>query len=112
MGTRSKIKSTLSHLLEPQGNLGLSGSSSGDHETLLDERPDDALSVVDGSVSLGEHQLVGATEEDGHGLSGVLHSCHLDDLVSRSRDGDLSDVLGASELVGGHGVDVSDGLAA
>ena len=59
-------------LLELKGDLGLGGPAPGDHEPLLYEGTDDALGVMNGTVGLGEDELVGTTEEDRHGLSGVL----------------------------------------
>lgn len=42
-------------------------SAAGDDESLLDEAPDDAEGVVERTVSLLDHQLVGAADHDGDG---------------------------------------------
>ena len=102
----------LGELFQPEGHLGLGGTSSGNHEPLLDERSDDTLGVMHRAVGLCQDKFVTASEQDSHGLSWVLDPGHLDDFVSTSGGRDLTHSFGESQLVGTHRVNVGDGVAA
>lgn len=80
------------------GDLHLDGSSTWNQESLLDEGSDDTEGVMEGSLSLLEHELVGSSNEDGNSLLLGWASSHLDDLLG-STGADLLDEIGMSELL-------------
>ena len=99
-------------ILETEAGLNLGRAAAGDQSALLDQTPHDALSVVDGPIGLLQHQVVGPTEQDRHGLAGILHAGELDHLVPAAGHDDVADVVGRPELVGRHGIGMGDGGAA
>ena len=108
---RVQSRSGHRHLPQPQGRLRLGGPTPGDDTTDLHEGPHDALRVVDRSVRLGEDEVVRSAEEDRHGPARIRHTHELHDLVTRSGEDDVPDVLGRSELLGAEGIDVRDRCA-
>mmetsp|Transcript_12208 Transcript_12208/g.25759 ORF Transcript_12208/g.25759 Transcript_12208/m.25759 type:complete len:174 (-) Transcript_12208:1169-1690(-) len=94
-----------------EGGLRLRRSSSGDYESFLDQGAYDALSIVNGSICLGEDELVRSSKKDRGSFAGIGDSCEFDDLVSRSGKDDVPDVGGGAEFFGCERVDVGDGCA-
>lgn len=86
------------------------------HEgSFLDESSDYAKSVMEGTVSFVEDQLVGTSEEDGNSLVCGWAACDLDNFSSATGT-NLFDETGMSELIGVELVNMSnwgaiDGLA-
>ena len=67
-------------LLQLMGDFHLNASSSINERLLFDKSSNDTKGIMEGAVGLFQDQLVGATDQDGHGVTGVLHTRHLDHL--------------------------------
>lgn len=89
------------------GHLDLRGSSSWDDAFVLNETPDNAESVMDGSVGLVQHEVVGSSKKEGNGVSLFSDSGDLEDLSSVG-EGFLGDEVGCSKTLWGELVDVGN----
>mmetsp|Transcript_250 Transcript_250/g.434 ORF Transcript_250/g.434 Transcript_250/m.434 type:complete len:327 (-) Transcript_250:170-1150(-) len=98
-------------LAQTQRSLRLGSTATGNQKPLLHQRTNDALRIVNGSIGLGQNQLVRSAKQHRRRLSGIGHAHEFDNLVSRSGKDDVSHVLGASQLFGREGIDVGHGRA-
>ena len=93
--------------LQLVSDFHLNASSSMNEGLLFDKSSDDTKGIMEGSISLIEHQLVATSEEDGDGLALVGASSHLDNLGCTASTA-LFNKVGLSEFLGLELVNMSD----
>ena len=94
--------------LQLVSNFHFDAGTSWHERSLLNKGSDDAEGIMEGTVSLIKHELVGASEQNGDSLTLVGAASDLDNFLGTT-SADFLDQIGSSELLLGELINVSNG---